>query len=227
MSEQVISGWRGNRFMQPKAVTRFVVALGVGIVAAIVSGLVGGWGYAPAIGWAAAALTLALWIWVVIGRLNPSETRRHATVEDPSRRTTDALVLVANVASIAAIGYVIVQARSAHGATEGWLAALALGTGAASWLLVHTLFTVRYARLYYSGSAGGIDFNQGADEPPRYLEFAYLAFTIGMTYQVSDTNLESYAIRGTAFRHGLLSYVFGSVVLASTINLVVSLSTGG
>ena len=76
----------------------------------------------------------------------------------------------------------------------------------------------RYARLYHLGPNGGIDFNQHA--PPRYSDFAYLAFTIGMTFQVSDTNLQTAEIRATALRHALLSYLLGAVILATTINLV-------
>jgi uncharacterized membrane protein len=95
---------------------------------------------------------------------------------------------------------------------------------AAAWIIVHTLFMLRYARLYYSSPHGGIDFNQ--DEPPAYRDFAYLAYTLGMTYQVSDTALKNSTMRATALRHTLLSYVLGAVVLAATINLVVGLGTG-
>jgi uncharacterized membrane protein len=87
------------------------------------------------------------------------------------------------------------------------------------------LFALRYARLYYTGTPGGIGFNQ--DIPPRYLDFAYLAFTIGMTFQVSDTDLQRPEIRATALRQALLAYLFGAVVLASTINLVSQLATAG
>jgi uncharacterized membrane protein len=68
---------------------------------------------------------------------------------------------------------------------------------------------------------GGIDFNQ--DERPSYVDFGYLALTIGMTFQVSDTDLQRPAIRVTALRHALLSYLFGAVILAATINLVAGL----
>jgi uncharacterized membrane protein len=66
-----------------------------------------------------------------------------------------------------------------------------------------------------------VNFNQ--DEPPDYVDFAYLAFTIGMTFQVSDTDLQESAIRHTALRHALLSYLFGAVIVAGTINLVAGL----
>ena len=91
------------------------------------------------------------------------------------------------------MGVVLVAASSAHGSREWALAGLAVGSVALSWVLVHTLFTLRYARLYHS-AGGGVDFNQ--DEPPRYVDFAYVAFTIGMTFQVSDTDLKTTAIRG-------------------------------
>jgi uncharacterized membrane protein len=98
---------------------------------------------------------------------------------------------------------------------------LAAGSVALSWFLVHTLFTLRYALLYQS-SDGGVDFNQKGS--PRYLDFAYLAFTIGMTFQVSDTDIGSSAIRAAALRHALLSYLFGAVILATSVNFIVGLS---
>jgi uncharacterized membrane protein len=91
-----------------------------------------------------------------------------------------------------------------------------------SWTVVHTVFALRYASLYYHGTDGGLDFNQ--DTPPRFSDFAYVAFTIGMTFQVSDTELTTPEVRGTALRHALLSYLFGSVILAATINLIAGLA---
>ena len=79
----------------------------------------------------------------------------------------------------------------------------------------------RYGDLYYGDVVGGIDFNE--DDPPDYRDFGYLALTIGMTYQVSDTDLQNKIIRHTALRHALLSFVFGAVIVALTINSVASL----
>jgi uncharacterized membrane protein len=199
--------------------------LAVGAVAAGGTGLAGVWGYAPVVGWAAASLTFSAYIWAVIARMNAEQTAAHATREDPSRATTELLILAANLASLAAVGFVLIRANSLQGAARGLLAGLAVGSVASSWLLVHTLYTLRYARLYYSGQPGGVSFNQ--DEPPRYTDFAYLAFTLGMTYQVSDTDLQVHAVRATALRHGLLSYLYGSVILATIVNLVAGLSSSG
>ena len=201
---------------------RFVVMVGVGVVAAVVTSLVWSWEYAPLIGWAAAAATFSAWVWLVLGRLDPDQTKRHSTTEDPSRALIDGLTLLASVASLAAVVVVLVQAAAANGAEKAILAAMAVLSVGLSWLLVQTLYTLRYASLFYGDPIGGIDFNQ--DDPPAYVDFAYLAFTLGMTYQVSDTNLTGRVMRATVLRHGLLSYVFGSVILASTINLVVGLS---
>jgi len=130
---------------------------------------------------------------------------------------SDALVLTATVASIAGVGLILVDASTAEGFAKDAMVAMALGGIALSWFLVHTLFTLRYASMFYR-DRGGVDFNE--EEPPRHRDFAYLAFTVGMTFQVSVTSLKTRAIRGAVLRQALLSYLLGTIVLAITINLV-------
>ena len=91
-----------------------------------------------------------------------------------------------------------------------------------SWALVHTVFTLKYARLYYAGTPGGIDFNDNG--APDYRDFAYLAFTVGMTFQVYDTDIKAKAIRRTVLRHAWLSFPLVAVIIATTINLVSGLA---
>lgn len=196
---------------------RMLVMLGVGLAAALLVGFWGNWAYAPALGWAAASVTYLLWVWIVIGRLGPAATAAHALREDPGRVFSDALVLTATVASFAGVGLILVDASNAQGYTKDATVAMALGSIALSWFLVHTLFTLRYAAIYYRDGTG-VDFNE--ETPPRYADFAYLAFTVGMTFQVSDTDLKTNAIRSTVLRQALLSYLLGAIVLATTINLV-------
>jgi uncharacterized membrane protein len=117
---------------------------------------------------------------------------------------------------------VLFGAGSASGNLKYVEAGLALASVFVSWTLVHTVFTLKYARLYYSGQAGGIDFNEPDD--PQYSDFAYLSFTIGMTFQVSDTDIESKQIRRTALRHAWLSFPLGAVIIATAINLVAGLA---
>lgn len=152
-------------------------------------------------------------------------TAECAKAEDPNRAVSDVLMLSASVASLAAVGMVLVGAHSAHGDAAEALAAFGLASIAISWFSIHTVFALRYALLYYSEPAGGVNFNQ--DEPPSYRDFAYLPLTIGMTFQVSDTNLGSTPIRATALRHALLSYLFGAIILAATINLIAGLGSSG
>jgi len=194
----------------------------VGVPAGIVTGLFAGWGYAPVVGWSAAALTFCLVVWMLTRGRDAAETAAMATRDDPSPTVTELLVLIANLMSLVAVAFVLVQASSASGAKQGLLASLAVVSVAASWAVVHTLYMLRYAVLYYSGTVGGIDFNQ--DELPRFMDFAYVAFTIGMTYQVSDTTLRSSQIRLAVLRHGLQSFIFGSLILATTVNLVAGLA---
>jgi uncharacterized membrane protein len=193
----------------------------VGIVATIVTGSLGEWAYAPTVGWCFSALLYSSWVWLSVGPLNAAETRAHASREEPARGIADLLVLLLSIASLFSVGFVLVHAAQSNGVAKGILAALALASVALSWILLHTLYTLRYASQYYTAN-DGIDFNQEA--PPRYTDFAYLSFTLGMTYQVSDTNITNHAIRATALRHSLLSFVFGSVILAATINLIAGLS---
>nr|WP_125614518.1 DUF1345 domain-containing protein [Specibacter cremeus] len=194
------------------------------VAAAGLTGLLGQWVYAPAAGWLAAALVYNVWVWTLIAPMDNVRTAAHAQEEDPGRSTSDLLILLAALGSLAAVVLVMIGSKDVTGGGRLLLALLALATTAMSWLLVHTLFTLRYAETYYTGpQPGGISFNQ--DEAPQYTDFAYMAFSLGMTYQVSDTSITTRAMRSAALRHSLLAFVFGTGILATTINLVVSLAS--
>jgi uncharacterized membrane protein len=203
---------------------RVATMLACGLVTAVIVGACGVWNYAALIGWDVAAVIFVGWVWLAVSRMDARNTARHATRENPDRAASDAILLVAAIASLVAVGFVLVRANSSTGTYAELLATLAVASVVLSWFAVHTVYMLRYAELYYAGTRGGVDFNQ--DEPPRYLDFAYLSFTIGMTFQVSDTNLQAPSIRATALRQALVSYLFGAVILASMINLIAGLGTG-
>ncbi|BAX93821.1 DUF1345 domain-containing protein [Mycobacterium shigaense] len=203
------------------AVLRIAVAVVFGVAVAFAVGHTVGWRFAL-VGWIASAAVYVCWTWLIIGGMDAEETRRYATREDPTRWIADVVIVSASVASLLGVGYVV-AAGSHSGARAVAAALLGIATVAASWVAVHTLFTAHYARLYYSDEPGGIDFHD--PEPPRFRDFAYLAFTVGMTYQVSDTEIGLTSIRATVLRHALLSYLLGAVVLAVTINLIAGLSS--
>ena len=200
---------------------RIAVAVVLGVVVAIMVGNAFGWRFALA-GWVTAAGVYVVWTQLILRGMDAEPTCRWATREDPTRWVADVVILSASVASLGGVGYVV--AAGSRSGTEAIQAAIVgILTVAASWFAVHTLYTVHYARLYYSGDPGGIDFHD--PEPPRFRDFLYIAFTVGMTYQVSDTEINLTSIRATVLRHALVSYLLGAVVLAVTINLIAGLSS--
>lgn len=211
--------------MKSSAAVRVVVSAATGVVAGLVFSSFTSrftiWQSAVLVGWDAAVAGLIGWIWISLRPSTASETKARALREDPSVPLSELLVLTAGVAVLAAVGLLLLRAGSASGGTKAFLIGLGVLSVALSWALVHTTFTLRYARAYYAAPEGGIDFNEG--DPPTYVDFAYLALTIGMTFQVSDTNLTSKAMRRIALTHALLSYLFGAVIVGLVINVVSSL----
>lgn len=191
------------------------------MVAAVVALIIGAsWYVAALCGFDVAALVFVVWAWLTIGRADPEATARIARAEDASRVAAEAVLICAGIASLLAVAFTLARAGHDHGTARGLLTALALGSVALAWISVHTVYVLRYARLYYSPPDGGIDFHS---EKPDYRDFAYLGLTVGMTFQVSDTGLTRKRIRRSALRHALLSYLFGTVIVAITVNSVAGL----
>jgi uncharacterized membrane protein len=198
-----------------------MAALAIGALAALVVAWFVPWQATVLIAWDVAAL-LVLTVWLRIWRYDAAVTRAHALRDDDTRHGSELLLLLAGVASLVGVGFAFFKANESGGYEEGLLEALGIVTIALSWFVVHTTFTVRYAHLYYSEPVGGIDFKQGQTQPD-YRDFAYTAFTVGMTYQVSDTDITHSTVRRTVLHHALLSFLFGAVILATTVNVIASL----
>jgi uncharacterized membrane protein len=209
-------------FVNVSARNRLLASLAIGLVVGVLTAVLVTWQVGLLVGWMATAIVFVAWMWATIWPMDPEETAGHALREDAGRTATDVTVAAAAVASLGAVGLLLLGESSAPQATKDVHAALCLASVGLAWATLHTLFTARYARIYYSETPGGVSFNQ--DAPPKYTDFAYLAFTIGMTFQVSDTDLTSNEVRTNALRHGLLSYLFGAVIIATMINLVAGLS---
>jgi uncharacterized membrane protein len=202
--------------------TKLLVSFAAGVVGSVAAGLAGAGRMAPLSGWDIMALVYGGWTWSTIWPLGAAAAEADANREDPGRNLADLVLLCAAVASLAAVGAVLLGVGGAGGYTKYLMAGLAVVSVFVSWALVHTVYTLKYARLYYSGTPGGIDFNDtGA---PDYHDFAYLAFTIGMTFQVSDTNIESRQIRRAVLRHAWMSFPMVAVIIATSINLVSGLA---
>jgi uncharacterized membrane protein len=201
---------------------RLLFSLAIGVVVVVIALVAGaGWAVALTAGWGAAALLTGILIWFRIRSMDGAQTAAHAQAEDYTAAISDTIVLSASVASLVAIGAALLEARHQSGVHKGLLILLAVCVVAVSWFAVHLVFTVRYGDIYYGDPVGGIEFNQ--DDRPNYRDFIYFALTIGMTYQVSDTNLTDRVMRHLVTRHALLSYLFGAVIVALAINTVASL----
>ncbi|HVK24017.1 MAG TPA: DUF1345 domain-containing protein [Actinokineospora sp.] len=189
------------------------VGSGVGVLADPLLGVLGGIsgtaGLFVVLGWA------ALW------PMDADDTRHNARREDFRPGLEEVVVVTAALSGLVGVVLLLVIGT---GGDRRIAAATALGGVFLSWAALHLMYAARYANLYYTGTAGGIDFN--SDDPPAYRDFFYFSYNLGMTYQVSDTGVSSTTIRSIALRHCLLSYAFGTVILATTINLVVGVVTG-
>ena len=199
---------------------RAAIALGVGLLAGGVVGLLGEPELLPVASWTVATTIVLVWVWRIAWPEDHEGTKRLAEQESRSR-TTDTAVLVAAVVSLAAVVLAIVRSGSGSSSATAAGVILSLIAAVLSWALVNTVYALKYARLYYLDEDGGIDFNQ--DQPPAYSDFAYVAFTVGMSFGVSETEPTNPRTRKAALGHALLSYLFGTGVLAVAVNLVTNL----
>jgi uncharacterized membrane protein len=205
----------------PSAGERLMVVTAAGVFVGAVAAFLAPWQLAALSGWDVAAGAYVAWVWTSVGRWSPEDTRTHATREDTSRVATSLLLLSASVASLVGTGFDLLKAQQAHTGGRLMLTVIAVLTVALSWAVVHTVFALRYAHEYYSQPVGGIDFKTHG-EFPDYQDFGYVAFTVGMTFQVSDTDIQARRTRRTVLRHALLAYLFGAVILAVVVNVIAS-----
>jgi uncharacterized membrane protein len=211
----------GGRLYQASAGLRVTCALLAGAVIGVVASLLTVPSASILLGWDVAVAIYLGWTWSAVRRLDPGVTARLAKREDPSVAAAEFLLIGAGIAALGAVAFALVKAGQAAGGMKAYLISVGLLSVVLSWAVVHTVFMLRYARAYYAEPAGGIEFNE--KEPPTYIDFAYYAFTIGMTFQVADTNITSKPVRRITLHHALLSYLFGAVLLGLVINVVATL----
>lgn len=156
--------------------------------------------------------------WVLLWPMDAEATHRHAHQEAFKPVVEELVIVAAALGALVSIVFMLVHGGSHSDPTA---ATAALAGVFMAWAGMHLMYAARYAYLYYTPTAGGIDFN--SDVPPAFRDFIYFSYNLGMTYQVSDTSVTDATIRAVTLRHCLLSYLFGTVILATTINLVVGI----
>ena len=202
--------------------TRILVLAMLGIVVGSAIGALGigrlPWQFAVLGAWDISAAVFLVWVWLTIRNFDPDRTARYARREDDSRAGARLLLVISSTVSLVGVGFAFVKANESFGALAIALTICGIVSVILSWAVVHLVHTLRYAHLYYSDPEGGISFP--GNDAPGYQDFAYLAFTVGMTYQVSDNEISDKTIRRTVLYHSLLSYMFGTAVIAVMINIV-------
>ena len=175
--------------------------------------------------WMGFALFAIILMWITILSSHPREVQKIAKLQDSSRSMISAIVIIASVFSLLAV-YFLLKSAKGHSQNVNDHILLSITAVFISWWLVHTIFTFRYAHMYYDIThddgtprpGGGLDFPE--DEHPDYMDFVYFAFVIGMTFQVSDIEISAKAIRRLAWLHGLISFIFNTTIVALGINVI-------
>jgi uncharacterized membrane protein len=206
-----------------------VWAVGLGVVGAAVSWWWAGAVWALLIGLAVEGVVFVVSGWVAMWPADAAATAEHAR-RDEFKPLVEELVIVG--LSVLGIAATMVLGLMGPGVARIWAALLALLGVLLQWATLHLMYVARYAYEYYQwdpGSArtrrGGIDFNGGDD--PSYKDFFYFSYTLAISYAVSDTDVSSPAIRAVVIRHTLLSWLFSLIILATTVNVVTGVLTGG
>jgi uncharacterized membrane protein len=175
------------------------------------------WQAAVLIGWCTGAATFLVQVAMEVRNADAARTKQIATREDVSHVLADVTLLAGAGASLIGVGFGLVKASHYDGMTRAGIAGIGAVSVGLAWVTLQTIYMLRYARIYYDGDGEGVDFG---GEAPDYHDFAYLAFTIGMTYQVSDTAITRRELRRTVLRHALASFVFATAFIAVLVNAV-------
>jgi uncharacterized membrane protein len=179
-------------------------------------------------GWDAFCLVQLLLWWITFYHTAPKDIRKESGKQDESRYVIFALVLAATCVSMLAV-VILLTDKSTVNAPNYLPLTLALGCMVLSWILLHTIYTLRYAHMYYaddktdgSTHAGGLLFPE--EEHPDFIDFAYFSFILGMTFQVSDVSISSRPLRRLALWHSLLSFAYNATIIALTVNVIAGLT---
>ncbi|MCV3295978.1 MAG: DUF1345 domain-containing protein [Oenococcus sp.] len=199
---------------------RFLFSAVLGLVLFGVSLFFFNWQIALLAGWDTASLSLIVLIWWAFLPSSGQHTRQIALGVGVRYPVLDVLILLASLISLV-IGVLLFTSSKGNPIKI----IFCLFSIFCSWNLIHVLYAVHYSEMYYRRNAhfsdGGIDFN--SKEAPDIWDFAYLSYTIGMTYQVSDTTFLTTDFRKLALSHALISFLFSTVLIATMINFIASL----
>jgi len=166
--------------------------------------------------------------WITFWSVNAHQIRREAAIQNVGRILVFMVALTATLVALIAVMQLLLNKINSLGQMS-----FSLATGISglllSWILLHSIFTLRYAHVFYANHkldkdkhAGGLVF---PEEPhPDFIDFAYYSFVIGMTFQVSDVSATSKALRRLTLLHSLISFAFNTIIVALTVNVIAGLA---
>ncbi|WP_412168499.1 DUF1345 domain-containing protein [Curtobacterium flaccumfaciens pv. flaccumfaciens] len=203
---------------------RALLIVGIGVLVGVALTFTGAPSLGPLAAWCTAGLIALVQVWHKCWRQDADGTERLAREESETRVSDNALI-VACFASLAAVVLALSEASQARDPAS--VAAIMLGVldTMVAWALVNTVYALKYARMFFLDHRGG-GFDVKQDGRPTYSDFAYFAFTIGMSYAAPEIEPDDSETRRKALPHALLSYFFGTVLIAVAINLVTNLGQG-
>ena len=214
---------KNANFWERASQSRLWIVLGVALLLLLI--LPYGWPgeLRGLVAWNGAALCFLALAWRTILSCDANRTRQLSRREDEHRPTIDSLLLTASVASMGGVLQALAHASDPKNALATYLTLAAIATVVLSWALIHTVYAFHYARLYYEagGEGSGIDFH--GDEPPDYLDFCYIAFSVATTFGVTDSEVGGRPIRRTITKHSVLSFTFATVIVALALSVISSL----
>ena len=182
--------------------------------------------------WIGCALTVIVLNWIIIISSHPLEVKKTAKLQDSSRTFLFVFIITAALVSLVAIVFLLKSTKGVSETVKNEHILLAITAVVISWWLVHTIFTLRYAHMFYDTDTddgrkkpgGGLDFPD--TKQPDYLDFVYFGFVVGMTFQVSDVVITDRKIRRLCLVHGLISFAFNTIIVALSINVISGLVSG-
>ncbi|MDI1259270.1 DUF1345 domain-containing protein [Aquabacterium sp.] len=218
-----------NRFIRQVQVRPrlfIAAALAVAIMALLPSGVVQSLTTRMLIGWNAGVVLYLVLAGVMMVGSSHERIRWRANLEDEGQLLILVLVIVAAVASLAAIVAELSLVKDMARATKFLHIGLAITTIVSSWAFTHVMFALHYAHDYYldddgKGTAGGLDFP--GTETPDYGDFVYFSFVIGTSAQTADVSFTNSAMRRIGLIHCVLAFLFNTTLLALTINMAASM----
>lgn len=178
--------------------------------------------------WLAYSVSHLLLSWITISLVHPLDVEKTVSLQDSSRSFIFIFIIAAALAGLFSVVLLLSSSKTLAGKQPVEYTLLSICSVITAWWILHTVFTFRYAHLYYeqlpekkTEFVKGLDFPK--EEKPDYLDFAYFSFVVGMTFQVSDVQVTSKRLRRLCLIHALISFVFNTVIIALSISVISNL----